>query len=209
MFALALALLADPVLAADASKPHEHQGIVKAYAGAPAPVALSAEDEAKLAAGGLVMKQVQTGNGGHAVAFQDINAPTSRVWSRILSFSSYPQWVDNVQTCETYRKEGSSIYVRFVLSVMGIGVEYFVKHQYTPGSNHLTWTLDYSRQSDLDDSVGYWRVTPHPSDPNRTRLEYSVDVRFKGWIPGFVQNYISSKGLTNAVAWVKKQSEAG
>lgn len=204
-----LVFLLHAAVAADATRPHEHQGIVKAYTGAPAPVPLTAEDEAKLAAGQLVMKQSQAGNGGHAVAFMDIGAPPPRVWSKITNYAMYPTWVDNVEKCEVYQRDGSRILVRFVLSVMGIGVEYFIRHDYRPDQGYLTWTLDYTRQSDLDDSVGYWRVTPHPGDPERTRLEYSVDIRFKGWIPGFVQNYLSTKGLTTAVAWVKKQSEAG
>lgn len=209
MLAWVCALLLHTAVAADAARPHEHQGIVKPYVGAPAPVPLTADDEAKLASGQMVMKQAQTGNGGHAVAFMNINATPDRVWSRIVNYPMYPAWVDNVEVCEIYKKEGSKIFVRFGLSVMGIGVEYFIKHDYRPDQGYLTWTLDYSRQSDLDDSVGYWRVTPLPNDPTKSRLEYSVDIRFKGWIPGFVQNYLTSKGLTNAVAWVKKQSEAG
>lgn len=205
----ALLLQLHAAVAADAARPHEHQGIVKPYIGAPPPVSLTADDEAKLAAGQMVMKQAQIGNGGHAVAFMNINAPPDRVWSRIVNYPMYPTWVDNVEVCEIYKRDGSRIFVRFVLSVMGIGVEYFINHDYRPDLGYLTWTLDYSRQSDLDDSVGYWRVTPLPNDPAKSRLEYSVDIRFKGWIPGFVQTYLTSKGLTNAVSWVKKQSEAG
>lgn len=205
---LATLLLAATVHAADATKPHEHQGIVKPYTGAPPAVTLSADELAKLDAGQLVMKQAQTGNGGHAVAFQNIAATPDRIWSKITNYAMYPTWVDGVEKCTVYKTEGSYIFADFALSVMGIGVEYFIKHTYKPSENYLTWTLDYSRQSDLDDSVGYWRLTPITADPPVTRLEYAVDIRFKGWIPGFVQTYISSKGLTQAVAWVKKQSEA-
>jgi hypothetical protein len=88
-----------------------------------------------------------------------------------------------------------------------VGVEYFIRHDYHPDKGYLAWTLDYSRQSDLDDSVGYWRVKPLTTEPPRSRLEYSVDIRFKGWIPGFVAKMIQEKGLSDATTWVKKQSE--
>ena len=51
------------------------------------------------------------------------------------------------------------------LGVMGVSLEYFIDHTYAPRLGVLTWTLDYSRLSDLVDSVGYWCVVPHPSSP--------------------------------------------
>ncbi len=204
LFAFSLAF--SPARAADPNQPHNNQGLVTPYHGAPPSVTLSADDEAKLASGQQVQKQVQVGSGGHAVAFMNINAPVSKVWSKITSFTSYPQWVDNVTKCQPYKTDGSLIYVDFGLSVMGIGVEYYIRHDYQPAQGYMTWTLDYSRLSDLDDSVGYWRVTA--LSPTVTRVEYSVDIRFKGWIPGFVQEMISTKGLTTATTWVKKQSES-
>ena len=82
-FCLVLPLLAlsAGAYAADPNAPHNNQGIVAAYHGAPAKVTLSAEDEAKLAAGQMVQKQGQTGNGGHAVAFMNINATPDKVCS--------------------------------------------------------------------------------------------------------------------------------
>ncbi|MDP2308704.1 MAG: SRPBCC family protein [Pseudomonadota bacterium] len=195
--------------AADANLPHDHQGVAPAYKGAPAAVPLAADEAAKLAAGELVLKQVKSGNGGRGVVFMDIAAAPQTIWSRITNYGMYPTWVDNVAACEVYRKDGATIFTRFVLDPMGMNVEYFIKHTYNPTAGWLTWTLDYSRLSDLDESIGYWRVTPLTTEPPRTRLEYSVDVRFKGWVPGFAQDMIAKHGLTNAVAWVKKQSEGG
>jgi hypothetical protein len=50
-------------------------------------------------------------------------------------------------------------------------------------------------QSDLDDSVGYWHVIPHP-DPDRehwSRVYYSIDMRLKSWMPGFVKNVLKNQ----------------
>ncbi len=207
MFAALVLTLA--ALAADPAAPHDHQGLVAAYKGAPPPVPLAADDAGKLDAGEMVLKQVKTGNGGHGVVFMDIDAAPATIWSRIVDYKMYPTWVDNVAACEVYRKDGANIYTRFVLDPMGMNIEYYIKHTYNPGAGWLTWSLDYSRLSDLDESIGYWRVTPLTTDPPRSRLEYSVDVRFKGWIPGFAQDMIAKQGLTNAVTWVKKRAEGG
>jgi hypothetical protein len=71
----------------------------------------------------------------------------------------------------------------------------------------LTWTLDYSRSSDLDDSVGFWRVTPVEGAPDRAQVEYSVDIAISSWVPGFVRNLLVDDGLKQATSWVKVQSE--
>ena len=69
--------------------------------------------------------------------------------------------------------------------------------------------LDYSKESDLDDSTGYWLIYPSPTDPNKTRVEYSVDIRIKGWVPSFIEDMLADQGLEDATRWVKRESEKG
>lgn len=194
-------------LGADATQPHPHQGVLPAYSGAPPIPTLSDEDLANLAAGKSVLKQTKTDTGGRGTAVQDIAATPDQIWSKITSYANYPQWVDGVYECETYSKSGSDIYARFLIGAMGIKVEYFVHHKYHPELGYMTWTLDYSRLSDLDDSVGFWRVEPLADKPGYTRVYYSVSVKLSGWVPGFVEDMLSKSGLTKATAWVKRESE--
>ncbi len=209
MLALVLAfeLAASGAFAADAAVPHPHQGVVSAYKGAPPPVVLSAADLTTLSAGKVVLKQQQVESGGRGVAIMNIKATPAKIWSKVVDYAHYPTMVDKVAECGNYRVSGENLYTRFVLSVVGTEVEYFIKHTYRPDQNYLTWTLDYSRKSDLHDSVGYWRVTPLAADPPLSRLEYSVDIRFSGYVPGFVQDIIAKKGITDATSWVKRETE--
>lgn len=202
-----LALLLSLALAADPNVPHEHTGKLTPYNSAPPTITLSADEQAKLTSGQVVVKQVQTGNGGRGVAVMEVQATPTTIWSKILSFQNYPQWVDHVDSCSVYKKESGHIYVDFKLSVMGVGTQYYINHTLNQSAGYMTWRLDYSRLSDFDDVVGFWRVTP--VDADTTRIEYSVDIQFKGWVPGFIQEMISEKGLTSATSWVKEQSEKG
>ncbi len=86
-------------------------------------------------------------------------------------------------------------------------LEFFIKHLYYPSLNSMTWTLDYTKKSDFNDSCGFWFVVPHPDDPDRTRLFYSVEVSMFDWVPKMVVDFMSAKALTDATAWVKKFSE--
>jgi hypothetical protein len=87
-------------------------------------------------------------------------------------------------------------------------LQFFVNHLHDPARNSLTWTLDYSTPSDLDDSVGFWYVVPHPDDPlRRSRVYYSVQVSMFPWVPSFVVDFMSKQALADATAWVKRHSE--
>jgi hypothetical protein len=201
LLALATALAADP------NAPHPHHGLVTPYTGAPPPLSFSAADLAQLEAGKVVLKQQQVESGGRGIAVMNIHATPAAIWSKITDYADYPKMVDKVSACGNYKVVGNELYTRFVLDVMGMDVEYYVHHTWHPEANYLTWTLDYSRKSDLDDSVGYWRVTPLTTSPALSRLEYSVDIRVSGLVPGFVQDMIAKKGLTDATSWVKRESE--
>lgn len=101
------------------------------------------------------------------------------------------------------------IYTRMKVGFPMLKLEFFVRHfLYIQHHKSLTWTLDYTKESDFDDSCGYWFILPHPDDPEeKTRLYYSVQVGMFDWVPKFVVDFMSSKALTDATAWVKKYSE--
>jgi len=194
------------VEAADPNKAHPHSGVAKTFSN-PTKAVLNASDKKLLAAGKPVIKQVQEGSGGRGIAVFDINASEKAVWDVITNFSSYPQWIDELSKTKTYKKEGQHIFVDFIISTWGVTVQYYIKHYYNPSKGYLTWQLDYSRESDLDDSTGYWLVYPSPLDPSKTRVEYSVVLLIKGWVPGFVQTMLAESGIENATKWVKREAE--
>ena len=204
--ALALSLSAAPALAADPDSPHPHHGVLAPYANPPKATSLTAEQEALLGTGAPVYTQVESKDGGRGAAVFLVDAAPTKVWSTIKRFDQYPGWIDGVKECEVYKQEGDHTYARFKIGRMGVNVEYFIDHTYPAGQTWGTWTLDYSKKSDLDDSVGSWRVTAVPGNPNQSRVEYSVDIKVSGWVPGFIRDMIVKQGLQDATSWVKARS---
>ena len=138
----------------------------------------------------------------------DVNAPADRIWKTILDYKAYPEWIDKLDQTKIYGGNIEDGYlVTFELSVLGMDVIYYLDHDYFPEKGYLSWTLEYSRESDVDDSTGYWLVYPSPDSPGQTRVEYTVDLRLKGWVPGIIENMLAKKGLTMATSWVKQQAE--
>ena len=157
---------------------------------------------------------MESGSSGRALVVQDVHAPTNVVWDRILDYDNYAKMVPNTIESGNYHVEKDNktghqtIFTRMKVGFSMIKLQFFVKHEYEPKLNSLTWTLDYSRKSDFDDSCGFWYVIPHPDNPSEwTRVYYSVQVSMFDWVPKFVVNFLSTKALTDATAWVKKFSE--
>ena len=90
---------------------------------------------------------------------------------------------------------------------MGMNFGYFLKLTHEPRWNTLTWTLDYTKNSDFDDNVGHWQVMKHPTKAGWTRVLYSTKVKLFPWIPNIVVKFITTKALVESTTWVKKESE--
>ncbi len=201
-------LLLCAIQAAEPAQPHIHQGRLESYDGPPPTVDLTVSELEILARDEPVKRQLKTGEGGRAVAVQDIHASPEIVWDRILDYRAYPQMVENVHETEIYERSGEHIKVRFVIGALLMSIEYYIEHTVHPEQGWVTWTLDYSRESELDDSVGFWRVESVADRPGYTRVFYSVEVFPRGWVPEVIEDFVTDRGLTKATAWVKRESEA-
>lgn len=204
---LVAALISTGALAADPAKPHEHHGLLKPYPRPPPPLQLSPADRAILDSGKPIMRQTEADAGGRGLAIFRVDADPDTVWAIINDFPSYPKYIDEVKKCAVYKKDGGLIDVEFKLSSFPVSIAYYIHHDYDMAHRWGTWTLDYSRTSDLDDSVGFWRVNTVEGNANQSIVEYSVDIALKGWVPGFIRTMLVDKGLRQATTWVKVQSE--
>jgi len=197
---------------------HSHTGKVKPFEPGDPKVPLDGKAKATLNSGKPYETQIKSGDsGGRGLVVQDVNASTEIVWGRILDYDNYSNMVPHTIASKNYNviknkptkmnSHSQTIYTQMKVGFPLIKLEFFVKHLYYPNLNSLTWTLDYSKQSDFDDSCGYWYVVPHPTKPGRTRVFYSVEVSMFDWVPKFVMDFMSKKALTDATGWVKKYSE--
>ena len=222
-FVAFLAALVQQTNASTEQQSHPHKGKVTPYLPGDPHVRLDENALETLHSGKPYQTQIQSGSSGRGLVVQDIHAPTDVVWERILDYDNYADMVPKTAESSNYDvihhppegegEEGDgdghqTIYTRMKVGISFVKLQFFVKHEYYPKLNSLTWTLDYNRKSDFDDSCGYWYVVPHPDHPHDwSRVYYSVDVRMMDWVPTFVVNFMSKQALTEATGWVKKFSE--
>ena len=194
------------------SEAHPHQGVVTPFASGDPGVKLNGAALSTLRAGKPHKTQIESDSGGRGLVVQDVQAPPDVVWGRILDFNAYPKMVPKTAESQIYKKENlrkgqQRIWVRMKVGFPMLKIQFYINHLYDPAKNSLTWTLDYSKKSDLNDSVGFWYVIPHPDQVGHTRVYYSVEISVFDWMPKFVVDFLSKKALTDATAWVKKFSE--
>ncbi|NKB36105.1 MAG: hypothetical protein GKR93_02900 [Gammaproteobacteria bacterium] len=189
---------------------HEHQGILTPYLGEPERIVLKEKDFQKLKKGKAIFKKQLVGDNKRAVVITRVKADSSTIWSVIKDFDSYPEWIDDIKSMEIYRQEESTIYVRFDVENRYSGkVTWYARHNYPSDSREWgTWTLDYDRMSDLDDSVGFWRVSIDPEDPAYSLVFYSTSLKLKTRVPQFIVRIIINAKLKQSTQWVQQQSES-
>lgn len=194
-------------IAFDPDLPHGHNGKLRPMTDVPALVSLSKEQKSQLEEGVPVFMRVRKeGSGGVGVAVQYIQASSGVVWDTILNYSRYPQWVDNVTSCTIYRKNGKNWYTALISEVMFVEFGVYTHNRVRKEEGYMFWTLDYSRRSDADDLLGYWRVEQIQSVPPITRVDHSTELLLTG-IPEFIVEYLSEDALINGTKWVKRESE--
>ena len=208
IFSMALILTAGSLAADDEVKPHPHRGILSPYEPVPMDIALDEEQLEELADGEIVQMTVEyEKGGGRGIGIIDIAAPPDTVWSRILGFEHYPEWVGPVDFCEVYHQAGDTINTHVEISGFLYSYEYYLINIFWPEQNMLTWTLDYDRESEFDDCVGAWYVEAHPDTEGWSRVWFSSDLKLNSPIPGFLLKLVKKKGIRDAISWVREQSE--
>ena len=188
---------------------HEHNGVLTPYLGEPPTVELTAKDKKKLAKEKPVYKKIDVEGARRGIAVFRVNASSEIIWSVIKDFESYPLWIEDVKKTTIYKQEGGNIYVRFDSKNRYSGkIHWYIHHDYpVEDRNWGTWRMDYNYQSDLDDSVGFWRVLPVEDSEGQYDVIYSADLKLKQRVPSFVTSLIMKSGLKDATQWVKQQSE--
>lgn len=204
VYRLALVALAMAYLLLGAiAEPHPHTGKIAPFKSGDPGVKLDNRALNILNSGKQYQTQIQSGTSGRGMVVQDVKAPVDVVWGRILDFDNYDKMVPRTYESKIYQREktrhGEKICVKMKIGLPIFKITFYVKHLYEPLRNSMTWTLDYTIKSDLDDSCGYWYVIPHPENHLMSRVYYSVQVAMHPWFPQAIVDIMSKQALTDAV----------
>jgi hypothetical protein len=208
-----LLLLPRAAFAANVSEPHPHQGLIPRLKldGKPN-IKLSSTDLKAVEAGELWMKSKEESGIGRGIGVRDIAAPIDVVFGQISDLEAYVGKVPMLRSLKIYeRKKKSSVIIEkatYIVKVIpGYNFEYYVEHHADKKKGVVLFFLDYGRHSDFSDMQGKWYLEEHPTKAGWTRVYYQCDLKLWGYAPAIVKKLLTSKGLSSAISWVKKESE--
>ncbi len=196
---------------ADPSKPHPHRGVLDKYERVhPSKYGLTLKGvgEDELRSGKPLLRDIKLPNGyQRATSVQDVPAPPEVVWDRIMDLEAYPRMVEGVTACSIYRRSKSGrtqeVYAKYKAGAGPFNVEYFIRHDFEPSKNAMTFCLDYDRLSDFADTVGYWYV--EKLEDGWCRVYYSAESKLPGWVPGWAKDQLCATALKRSTSWVDRE----
>ena len=139
------------------------------------------------------------------VGIQDIEAPPDVVFGRICDWPNYHRMIKDVKKCEVYRRgwtlSGCRVAcAKYEIAVPMTKLDFYVEHVYDPLNHAMSFSLDYTRKSDVADQVGYWYCEKLAG--GWTRLYYSTDFQIPRWVPPFAKGFILKLAAKSSVTWV-------
>ncbi|HUT53662.1 MAG TPA: hypothetical protein VM658_09740 [bacterium] len=186
----------------------------QAQAGAKSPLdRFSAEQRQKLLAGEAVYEQVKTQDAdgvthGHGESYVIIAAPVAECWKIFTRFDEMQLYFPRKKLSEVIESSPGRAVVKKVFDFYVIEMQYTIDYKIDEQARRVDFQLDPKYPHDINDTAGFFLF--EKIDEKRTLFSYAatkVDTGVK--VPGFIQDYLTSRDLPAVAANVKKRIESG
>ena len=131
---------------------------------------------------------------------ETFNCTAEQLFSIISDYEKYPDFLTEVKECKVIESDGNNKLVEFSVSVIK-NFTYRLKMTEEP-NNKISWELDSGDIFKV--SNGSWELS---EDDGKTTAEYSVEAKFKGFVPGPVAKALVSVNLPAMMASYHKRIE--
>ena len=131
---------------------------------------------------------------------ESFNCTSDEFYSIVSDYVNYPKFLSEVTKCRVMEEKGNCKLIEFQIFLIK-NFTYRLWMKETAGKR-LDWEFD---SGDLfKASNGHWEIQPD-GDGRCCKATYSVDVKFKIFVPGPVANTLVKANLPNMVASYHKR----
>jgi len=174
---------------------------------------LKPEQKKDLEAGKAVYEYVKTENadgttGGYARSLILINAPIKECWKIFCEFDKHHLYFPRQKGTVVIESSKTQALIQKIFEFYVLEISYYIKYTIDHEKHRINYDLDKSRPHDLEETSGFFRF--EKKDDKTTLFIYAVTKVETGLkVPGFIQNYITSRDLPNVAEHVKRRIESG
>ena len=117
----------------------------------------------------------------------------------ITDYENYPEFLQGVNKCEVVEIKGKNKLVEYTIYLIKT-FKYRLLMDESGGPDKLTWTLDSGDLFKV--SNGFWELS---AEGDKTRATYSVEAKFKVFVPGPVAKALVSVNLPSMMSSYHKR----
>lgn len=130
----------------------------------------------------------------------DVKKDIYEVMNNVLNLSAYPQKIDDVANVEIYLNSYNKVNARIFIDTFFVGFDNHVIHDINRADYTVKWHLDDEKENYFAKMQGYWKFKRVGKN---TRVFYFNQLKFKSWIPSFLESYLFEEGLFKSTQWLK------
>lgn len=132
----------------------------------------------------------------------DLDKGIKTLMQEITDFTQYPEKIDDIGKIDIYANDSKVIKARIFIESFFIDFDNYVVHEIDEEKHTMKWHLDETKENYFAQMNGYWKFK---KVGNKTRIYYYNQLKFKQWVPKFIESYLLEKGLFKATNWVREE----
>ncbi len=172
---------------------------------------ISADEEAKLLDGKIVIRTDVDGDDGKVLGLIEIDASPERVWEEILDLDARAAENKPVEDMEVYadvtKGDWRHIKARWDLRVFGQDITWYNHYRYNASTSYFWFSLDPENDSDIVKADGYYHVVPSTLIEGGSRFIYLADTDTGRKMPQSLKDFLAKHGLKDMLKAIKGRAE--
>ena len=176
---------------------------------APARPALDQLALAKLRAGIVFSESSDEGeSAGSVLARAIIKSPPAAVFAVLTNHARFAEFMPRIEKVEVSRRTDSGERVLQTVDATISTVRYALDYQWSAAALRLEFALAPGVPADIKAAAGSWQLWELDGGKSAL-LEYRVRADIGRAVPGFIKDFLQSRGAKDAVEAIKKRTESG